>query len=606
MGATSAAPARYSCVCSRLPGRKEFHVPRSIHLLLTLFALALIAPAAAQAASTPTAIDGSPLKIYVDGNGSIQANVAGAPASEFYPPCCSSDANGNSIPSQLANAGFGLIVNPEGSPMNFGRFLAGGMPAPTSGPTLTPGNPASITTTWTLNGSQSSPLIELTQVIQYTTGQRQFESSFTVKNVSGGALQYRASVAGDLAIRGSDQGVGFLSPGPPRFMGGVNEQVGAAGGFVEETPWAKFESNTLGQVGQHAVDATAAGGFDNSLSTQSADNAAGVQWDDHYARTAALQNGDSATYRLGWKFVDTLGLTPISATRQTGEQHSVTVSLGDVNGTPTPNQAVAYRIDGPNTQTGSVKTDSTGHATISWVGGAAGHDMLTAFIDTNGNGFAEPTETQATASVEWTGTTSPPVIGQTAGVRPVSGTVKIKLPPGFSVGKAKRLGLQGAAFGFVPLTAATTIPLGSTLDTSKGKVQLFTAATQNTTQSKFQTGDFNGGQFRLGQTRKNPLTTLSMTGGGLNACHIGVPRGGAARSKSRRLFGNAHGHFSTRGRNSSATVRGTEWSMLDTCAGTLTSVKRGSVTVRDFGLKKNKTVKAGHKYLARSFKLKKK
>jgi hypothetical protein len=568
-----------------------------------LCALSLLVPAAAQAAAT--AIDGSPLKIYVDGTGSIQANVAGAHASEFYPPCCASDANGNPIPSQLANAGFGLIVDPAGSPMLFGRFLAGGLPTPTSGPTLTAGNPASITTTWTLNNSQNSPLIELTQVIKYTTGQRQFESSFTVKNVSAGAVQYRANVAGDLAIRGSDQGVGFLSPGPPRFMGGVNQQVGAAGGFVEETAWTKYESNTLSQVGQHALDATG-GGFDNSLSTQSADNAAGVQWDDHYARQNALPAGQSATYNLGWRFVDTLGITPISATRQTGEQHTVTLSLADVNGVPTPNQTVAYRIDGPNSQTGTVKTDSSGHATISWVGGAAGKDLLTAFIDTNGNGFPDFTETQAQATVDWTGTTSPPVIGQTAGVRPVSGTVKIKLPPGFSAGKAKRLGLQGAAFGFVPLTAAATIPLGSTLDTSKGKVQLFTAASQNTVQSKFQTGDFNGGQFRLGQTRKNPLTTLSMTGGGLNACHIGVPRGGAARSKSRRLFGNAHGRFSTRGRNSSATVRGTEWSMLDTCAGTLTSVKRGSVVVRDFGLRKNKTVKAGHKYLARSFRLKKK
>jgi hypothetical protein len=46
--------------------------------------------------------------------------------------------------------------------------------------------------------------------------------------------------------------------------------------------------------------------------------------------------------------------------------------------------------------------------------------------------------------------------------------------------------------------------------------------------------------------------------------------------------------------------------MTDTCAGTLTTVKRGTVIVRDFRLKKNKTVRAGHKYLARSFKLKKK
>jgi hypothetical protein len=40
--------------------------------------------------------------------------------------------------------------------------------------------------------------------------------------------------------------------------------------------------------------------------------------------------------------------------------------------------------------------------------------------------------------------------------------------------------------------------------------------------------------------------------------------------------------------------------MTDTCAGTLTAVTRGSVVVRDFRLRKNKVVKAGHKYLARA------
>jgi hypothetical protein len=40
--------------------------------------------------------------------------------------------------------------------------------------------------------------------------------------------------------------------------------------------------------------------------------------------------------------------------------------------------------------------------------------------------------------------------------------------------------------------------------------------------------------------------------------------------------------------------------MTDTCSGTLTIVTRGVVTVRDFTLKKNRTVKAGHRYLARA------
>jgi hypothetical protein len=40
--------------------------------------------------------------------------------------------------------------------------------------------------------------------------------------------------------------------------------------------------------------------------------------------------------------------------------------------------------------------------------------------------------------------------------------------------------------------------------------------------------------------------------------------------------------------------------MTDTCAGTLTTVTRGIVLVRDLSLRKTKVVKAGHRYLARA------
>jgi hypothetical protein len=46
-------------------------------------------------------------------------------------------------------------------------------------------------------------------------------------------------------------------------------------------------------------------------------------------------------------------------------------------------------------------------------------------------------------------------------------------------------------------------------------------------------------------------------------------------------------------------VRGTSFTMTDTCAGTLTQVKTGTVSVRDFVLRKTRTVKAGHSYFAR-------
>jgi hypothetical protein len=185
---------------------------------------------------------------------------------------------------------------------------------------------------------------------------------------------------------------------------------------------------------------------------------------------------------------------------------------------------------------------------------------------------------------------APPAIGRTANAEPTAGTVRVKLP---------------GSGGFVDLADAQQLPVGTTFDATKGTVQLSLAAG-----AKAQEGLFSGGQFVLQQTKKNPLTTLSMTGGGLNGCNTKLPKGGsprvaaAAAKRKRSLFSSVKGRFATRGRNSTATVRGTQWTMTDTCAGTLTSVKKGSVVVRDFRLRKNVVVTAGHRYLARSLRKK--
>jgi hypothetical protein len=99
-----------------------------------------------------------------------------------------------------------------------------------------------------------------------------------------------------------------------------------------------------------------------------------------------------------------------------------------------------------------------------------------------------------------------------------------------------------------------------------------------------------------------------MRGGGLSACSW-LPRGGARKAgdapasgsarRRRCLFGNARGRFRTRGRNSVASVRGTRWSMTDSCRGTLTRVTQGTVIVRDLTLRRNRRLRAGDRYLAK-------
>ena len=73
-----------------------------------------------------------------------------------------------------------------------------------------------------------------------------------------------------------------------------------------------------------------------------------------------------------------------------------------------------------------------------------------------------------------------------------------------------------------------------------------------------------------------------------------------ANKRMRQLWGkDNNGRFVTRGRSAVATVRGTAWFTRDTCEGTLVSVTRGSVAVRDLVRKVTVIVRAGHKYLAR-------
>jgi hypothetical protein len=154
-----------------------------------------------------------------------------------------------------------------------------------------------------------------------------------------------------------------------------------------------------------------------------------------------------------------------------------------------------------------------------------------------------------------------------------------------------------------PLQDRVGLPLGSMLDATHGAVRLTSAAGGSRTQS----ADFSEGAFIVKQKRSpGGLTEVDLTGGDFSTCGAASARHGraqsvsAARKARRRLFGRAHGHFRSRGRASTATVRGTKWEMVDRCDGTLTRVISGTVVVRDLVRHRTITVKSGHTYLART------
>jgi hypothetical protein len=323
-------------------------------------------------------------------------------------------------------------------------------------------------------------------------------------------------------------------------------------------------------------------------------------------------------------------------------------------GEPVGGRAVTFTVTGANPQSAVIDTGSDGRSTFSYTGTHAGADhILGSFVDGSGH-----SQISNEVTIVWNGATSsgsgtgpqggvhvlgetthhnplpPPVLGRTVNVAPVSGTVFVKLPPGTASGFGVSTSLNNAAgfpplrraffnlppdtviglavsaslhkgVGFIPLTEARQIPVGSILDTGEGVVKLTsaTSATANT----IQFGDFTAGLFKVLQERKaRALTELDiMNVGSLRSVCASVGKKAVAARRGLnhkvlgRLHGEAHGRFTTRGEFSSATVRGTIWSVTNRCDGTLTAVARGVVSVRDFARRRTISLRAGHSYLAR-------
>ena len=231
-----------------------------------------------------------------------------------------------------------------------------------------------------------------------------------------------------------------------------------------------------------------------------------------------------------------------------------------------------------------------------------------AAVDGAGNAFlfgaAPPPPTGLTA----------PVLGKTANATPVSGVVFVKPPRGKSLDVAGR-GPAGAAAaagpGFVRLTAATQIPVGSEINSLHGSLKLVTATGNK---GKTQNGTFRGAIFKMTQASRGAskgLVTLSLVESAFNGAPtyaICTAKGKAADASTaavnskvlQLLHASAHGKFRTSGRYSAATVRGTIWTIADRCDGTLTHDVTDSVSVTDFVRHKTIVLHRGQSYLAKA------
>ena len=285
----------------------------------------------------------------------------------------------------------------------------------------------------------------------------------------------------------------------------------------------------------------------------------------------------------------TLSLTPESASSDAGGAHSLTATLTDSGGAPVPGAQIVFGVAGANPAGGTGTTDGNGQAGFTYTGTNAGDDTITACLDADNSGGCDAGEVTDTATKRWRPpppppppppvTIPPPVVGKTVVVDVVSGTIRIK-------------GKNGK---FRTLRADESIPVGSTVDATKGKVRLTSAANRS---GATQSAVFYQGAFVVTQTKgAKPITQLALNGKlSCTTKKKGKKASTSAKKKKvRRLWGDGKGRFRTKGKHGAATVKGTKWLTEDRCTGTLVRVKRGKVSVRDFVKRKTVLVKQGQR-----------
>ena len=167
----------------------------------------------------------------------------------------------------------------------------------------------------------------------------------------------------------------------------------------------------------------------------------------------------------------------------------------------------------------------------------------------------------------------PPTGGETANLALSRGTVLVRLP------SSQQFTLAGAA----------QVPIGTQVDATSGVEGDRRAASRSTRASSTPVSS----PF---SSRASGRSASPPNGGDFADCVPSI-RALAKKRPTRRLWGSGKGRYRTRGRYSSATVRGTKWLTEDLCDGTRTTVVEGTVVVHDF-VRDLDDGPAGHTYRA--------
>jgi hypothetical protein len=190
--------------------------------------------------------------------------------------------------------------------------------------------------------------------------------------------------------------------------------------------------------------------------------------------------------------------------------------------------------------------------------------------------------------------TSEPLYGQTAVAEPTGGSPLFR-PVG--------------AAAFVPLEEPQMLSLGPAvggsdvgaiaprLDATNGRVRVISARFRK---GGTETAEVSGGRFLVSQPFKGKaLTGFNLEDSRSTACRTGG-HGASASVVLGQLWVSGTGAFHTSGRQGGTIVFGTAtWLTQDRCDGTFIKVRKGSVTVQDFGSYEQLRLTAGQHRLVR-------
>lgn len=547
----------------------------------------------------------------------IDAGAAGGAAELFGPPVSQGYAGG------------GVLAVPDFTPV--AQTLAGSGTAG-SPYTVTTTVAACATATGTVQATSNCPAeeVEVAALIEtdtYVVGSDEYDTTVEIEN------EYDAAISGTLYHTGDcflqiDDGYGALGAGDTpecaltannspatRLMSfiPVSGPGGAAYGYVEGLyPNFWEDITTAGSLYPDTIDATT-----------DEDNGMGLSW--HYSIPVAGSTTigfstlvDPAPPTASTNAPKVLGAERASFSGTVNPDGSATTVSFEYGLDPKYGLTSAPDIYVEETPGQAVGAGNSAVPVAATVTGLVPHALYhVRVIATSAEGTT--TSTGRVFTTNSLPPPPPPVIGQQANFTPVSGMVYVK-PPGPTHGiRTDAATMKGQ--GFIPLTDARQLPVGTEVDARAGKLKLTDATTKKTKHSsaRTQSGLFYGGLFSITQSKAvglGGLTTLKLLDNGVfpgapsySECSAGTTGHAIAviakkkplNNKALQTLGeNEHGNFQTKGKYSAATVRGTHFSVSDRCGGTLTHVFQGLVTVTVYRTHKKHNLHSGQSFYAKA------